>query len=400
MARGLFAVLESELETEVVAAPEVERVEELEDQVSQAATDELGGESDVMAETIDDAVTAIEELSEVGEILEGSVEEGSGLTEEAAEIAEVAVESICSRLGYTAAKRVIPAMESFGATSSRLDATKFALENVRELASRVWEAIKKFFTNLWDHIKAFWAQLISTVERYRQRSVKFGQKLEELKKNDATVKDGYKFKADKFMVAFNTKDANHLQANVLKAMSGDAVSLTDLNGINDKLSKLTVISDDKSMNVDLQASELKLNSFANKSLPFGYQLVVEEDKVSFKQNKLNITSVESTPDAISGLLLLNVQIAKMCKTVQELEKNMGKAENVVKTIIKTADKLAKHEEASAEMKEKAEAFKKAGSIFSTFNSKLPGIYVKATGVALDYIAVNMAGYEKKAAEKA
>jgi cell division septum initiation protein DivIVA len=146
MARGLFAILEDELSGEIVPenAEQRERVEELEAQVAQGEVAQSEGEVTEMADAIDDAVTAVEELSEVSDILENSIEENEGLTEDAAAVAEVAVESICNRLGYKPVKRIVPAMESFGATSSRLDATKYALESIKGTAVRVWEAITVF----------------------------------------------------------------------------------------------------------------------------------------------------------------------------------------------------------------------------------------------------------------
>lgn len=156
--RGLFAVMEDELGATAAAdAPtneQVERVQELEEQVAQAEVAEGQAEVTEMADIADEAVTAIEELADVAEVMSDSIEGGGdGLTEDAAEIAEVAVEAICARLGYKPTKKLVPSMEAFGSTSSRVEATKYALEGVSDTMKKIWEAIKGFFNRIWEAIK-------------------------------------------------------------------------------------------------------------------------------------------------------------------------------------------------------------------------------------------------------
>ena len=80
MARGLFAVLESELEEVVVPAADEkqERVEELEAQVAQADVVEAEGDVEELVEAVEEAVDGVEELGEIAEVAETSVEAGTG----------------------------------------------------------------------------------------------------------------------------------------------------------------------------------------------------------------------------------------------------------------------------------------------------------------------------------
>ena len=406
MARGLFAVLESELENEVIPAADenLERVEELEAQVAQADSDEIVAENDEMAETIEDAVTAIEELSEVSEILEDSVEAGTGLTEEAAEIAEVAVESICARLGYTPVKRVVPALESFGATSSRLDATKYALEGLGDMARKVWEAIKKFFTNLWEGFKRLWAQLTNVAVRYKASAEKQAKKLAELVKEKAEVKSADKINVAKFCFAFNEKNPANLKNVIAPSMASNSVHLLDIGDINAKLSKLSILSDEKSMKVGIKPEELGFGGKSKMALSFGYTLDFADEKgVRVDQTKVSVPNAEAEPTELAKLVLINEKVTKTCEDFEKAKSEFSKAETVVKTIIKTAEALSKKDEENTKMKEKADAFKKAGSVFSIVNSKVPSIAIKAAGMALDYVSKNMKAYgvkeEKAAAAK-
>lgn len=115
------------------------------------------------ADGIDASVGATEELGEVNEVLAAGVESGEGASEETAKMAEIAVEAICAKVGISARQaRIMPAMESFGSTNSRLTATKLAMEGIKETATRIWEAIKKAAIHVWNVIKNFFAGLFKS----------------------------------------------------------------------------------------------------------------------------------------------------------------------------------------------------------------------------------------------
>ncbi len=124
---------------------------------------EVDGEVGEYADGIDASVNATEELGEVNDVLAAGVESGEGVSEETAKMAEIAVEAICAKVGISAREaRVMPAMESFGSTNSRLTATKLAMEGIKETAKRVWEAIKKACIHVWNVIKGFFAGLFKS----------------------------------------------------------------------------------------------------------------------------------------------------------------------------------------------------------------------------------------------
>lgn len=111
---------------------------------------------------IEDAVQGGEELEAVGEIAADAVESGEGLSEDAAAVASIAIESIRSRLGFRAETTLVPATESFGATSTRLVSTRLVVEGIGDTLKKIWAAIKAAVNRVWDRIKSFVAKLFNS----------------------------------------------------------------------------------------------------------------------------------------------------------------------------------------------------------------------------------------------
>lgn len=157
--KGLVFAME---EGEVV--DEVSKVELTEVADATAEVAEQGGEVDDHVEALSDGVDNIEEMTSVQDVLQKSVDSGEGVSEDAAEIAEIAVEAICARLGIKK-QRTVPSLEAFGSKSSRLVATKFAIESIGEKIDQAWKAVKAFFAKVWAQIKAFfktvWGYIVS-----------------------------------------------------------------------------------------------------------------------------------------------------------------------------------------------------------------------------------------------
>lgn len=191
-AKGLVFAMESD---EVVPGDEVEMVPEIQAEVEAGAAEvtEQAGEIESADVAIDGAQTDAETLGDIQEVMADSVEQGEGMPEEAAAIAEVAVESIRARLGMSASQRALPALESFGSKSSRLQATRIAMESVGETVKKIWENIKKAVAWVWEKIKSFFlsltknrAALLKHLEGLKKRVE--GLKDEEM--NEKTVKGG------------------------------------------------------------------------------------------------------------------------------------------------------------------------------------------------------------------
>lgn len=118
---------------------------------------------DVTVGQVEEAVQAGDELESIGEVAVDAVESGEGMTEQTAELAEIAIESICNRLGYRPAVRLVPAVESsFGNTASRLTSTKIVIENISDTLKKIWASIKAAALRVWDMVKSFIANLFKS----------------------------------------------------------------------------------------------------------------------------------------------------------------------------------------------------------------------------------------------
>ena len=192
---GLIAAME-EVENELP----VNEAETAEVAVAVAdETAEVQKESDEAAVTVaqvEDAVQAGEELEEVAEVAVDAVESGEGLDETSAEMASIAIESIRNRLGFRGEQRLVPAMESFGNTNTRMTSTKLVIESIGDTIKKIWAAIKAAAARLWEKLKSFFAKLFNSASmlskyidglRARARQMPAGVKPAEKKLKAAAV---------------------------------------------------------------------------------------------------------------------------------------------------------------------------------------------------------------------
>lgn len=148
--RSLMIALEGEELEPVDPIEPAEAVPaEAESAVAEVAEDQAP--IDDLATAVEEAAEDIDTLENVGDVIEDSVETGEGLPPAAAEIADIAVESIRERLGIKG-RRLAPSLEAYGASSSRLTASRVALEGVKETLKAAWEAVRKAVSALIDRI--------------------------------------------------------------------------------------------------------------------------------------------------------------------------------------------------------------------------------------------------------
>lgn len=169
---GIVAAME-ELE-------EDQQPEELEvgDNAESAETDmievaEVSADIEAGNEEIDQAAENAESLDAIADTMEAS-EENGGLDETAAAIAEVAVEGLYARLGVSR-KKAMPAMESFGSQSSRVKATKIAVEGIREVVKNAWASIVKFFEQVQAWVVQFFKKIFDTKTKLKARAEKLAE---------------------------------------------------------------------------------------------------------------------------------------------------------------------------------------------------------------------------------
>ena len=161
--RGLVAAMESAddstLVDEVIPAADSAETSLLE-------TAEAGAEVTGTLDDIESAQADGDSLGAIAETMEATEETG-GLDPVAAEVAEVAVESICNRLGVTRRKY---ALESFSSKDKRVAATRYAVEEIKDVLKRIWDAIVAAFGKVKEFLKNFFKALFDSNEKLAQRA--------------------------------------------------------------------------------------------------------------------------------------------------------------------------------------------------------------------------------------
>ena len=161
--RGLVAAMESAENTpgvdEIIPAADSAETSLLE-------TAEAGAEVTGTLDDIESAQADSDSLGAIAETMEATEETG-GLDPVAAEVAEVAVESICNRLGVTRRKY---ALESFSSKDKRVAATRYAVEEIKDVLKRIWDAIVAAFGKVKEFLKNFFKALFDSNEKLAQRA--------------------------------------------------------------------------------------------------------------------------------------------------------------------------------------------------------------------------------------
>ena len=186
------------VETDAVDAVNSVEAAEVATEVEVGASEltETEGEVEDYSDGIDTSVDAVGELEEVHDNLAESVENGEGMSAETAKIAEIAVEAICAKVGISAKEsKTFPTMESFGAGTSRLQATKLTMENIKEQVARIWKAIKDACAYVWNIVKQFFNGLVKNrkvMEKHIQNLKGKAKSLKDEAPKSKTLKVGAK----------------------------------------------------------------------------------------------------------------------------------------------------------------------------------------------------------------
>ena len=159
---GIIAAMES-ADNEGVDLNEVESAETataVSEETAELTTEATG--VDATAAQVGEAVEAGDQLEEIAEVAVDAVESGEGMDETAAAMASIAIESIRNRLGFRGTQKLVPALESFGNTNTKLVSTRLVIEGIGDTLKSIWAAIKAAAARLWDKIKSFFASLFNS----------------------------------------------------------------------------------------------------------------------------------------------------------------------------------------------------------------------------------------------
>lgn len=164
---GLVAALENEEITPEETAPVGDNAESLETdllEVSDSST-----EGDVEAEQTEEATEVAEALESIAECLKISAANG-GLDRHAAAAVGTAVEHLYARVGIRGT--AMPALESFGGTSSRVGATQIALEDMKGKIASIWKAIIDAIKRAYQWVVDHFNKVFGAAEKLQKRAQK------------------------------------------------------------------------------------------------------------------------------------------------------------------------------------------------------------------------------------
>jgi hypothetical protein len=147
--------------------------------------DAVLGEAQALDKDLDTAEASLEDLEDLGHLtekVEDTLQEGGpGLTDDAAEIVGVAVEALLKRLKVSSDAKLVPSLEAFGRTESRVTSTRVALEGLKEKAQQAWETFKRFLEEIWQKILDFYhkfmgvhAQILKQAQALKEEIQKAG----------------------------------------------------------------------------------------------------------------------------------------------------------------------------------------------------------------------------------
>jgi hypothetical protein len=129
-------------------------------------------------DSVEEAVEVAEALESIAEALTTSVSNG-GMDKYSAQVVGIALDHMYRRVGITTA--AMPALESFGGTSSRISATQLALEDVQENLKKVWDAIVASIKAAIAWVVDFFSKVWVGAERLKKRAEEVKKRVEAAK---------------------------------------------------------------------------------------------------------------------------------------------------------------------------------------------------------------------------
>lgn len=381
-----------------------ESVAEIDDSVTEI--DDLNGD-------IDSAEADLGTLDKIQDVMEESVEKGEGLDETSAEIAEIAIESICARLGIE--KRVMPAMESFGSSNSRIVATKIAMEGVKEIAERVWKAIKEAFQKVWAYIVEFYKKYLTGLGRAKEANTAL---LKEAKSFGKTEVE--KDKIENSSLASALYAGGKADAGSVKVILANHVKLTEAanNGLSvlSDVSKMLYAGPEK---IDLDKLGKAAEDFVGAGIDFDDSLVgqtslnaeVTKATEGARGFMVRVISKSKAVEQESLPVLSKAEMEAVCEGVDEVLKattkfieNKNKLEATIKNffkgidlIIKAMSDLAKDGENNSDIEKTNSAVKEsvsnARSSISALSSFVPAANLRAANESMKYVKASMKAYK-------
>lgn len=398
------------------------------------------GEIEELNDGVDSAVSDLDTLEQIEGKMEESVESGEGISEDAAEIAEIAIESIGRRLGIP--MNVMPAMESFGSSSSRKRATQIALEGIGDTIKKIWTYIRDGFKRMWTSIKDFFGRFFENSEKVRKQA-------EALRKT-ANERAGWNVKEKDVKVGASTATLLSVKGKYTKAnlevlqknhegITNQLVNLNDVLGqtVSSLNEYIKLAKDGKATRDKLDTTMAEQTATISKMMSDKISITTSKpnskgstisvgpfvggDMIDFTINKKNdavtgvsLTTVEgekNSSDNLPGVKSEEIaaicdQIISLTKTTEEFKKAQSGIKKLNEDFIGLADQAVKFAETVAGTAKDADEVVKAINLvrspvtqLSNFSTRMitmtPAWNVKLAKGMLSYASACLKNLEEK-----
>lgn len=323
-----------------------------------ALLDMQGANAEVQAN--DSAIAELENtnmaLESLLESAEASVETG-GLDPLSAEILTKAVNNETAPLG-TPADEIVPALESYKSSTDRREATKMAVEGIKDWIEKVWAKIKEYIQKGRDLAKKLYVKVKQAIQGL-QRRVK-GLKEDLDKRDEKAVKPGQVELADNTWVTtsaeagalasamgsifgeYTTKAIGHAEAVATALGANDAAKAAAEGGTEEEKKA----KEEKKEFVVPKALDNITHKIANdkKLLPGRRRFVGEAIGFSIQEVTDASSAVKkytSKPLAHSELSAILGHLETLAKEVTDFERNFEAKDRAEEKVLAAGDKFSK-----------------------------------------------------------
>lgn len=346
-------------------------------------------------DVVDAAFVSIEELTNVVNCLD----EINGLSGDAARIAQIATEAICSRLGYKPDRTLIPSLESFKYSHSRVQATSYAIEAIGEVVDKIWEAIKKIAHKIWDFIKGIFHKAFDASYKNDGQISILSKKISNIKISKKVVNKDKQLDLVKYCDAFSVQSPNQIKQGAINLMKQHLALAEGRSKINKNIIQYFDKLDDNEKMDEVTNSIAKDFIVGEKTtnLAFGYVLTTKLDGdrgyiLSMNHNKIKTDKAEGAALDISALEELFEQAKKLNNELKESKVHAKETEHIMKKVSAFADRMSKTNDNSENGKRRAGIVKNIQTAIGIFNGKLVVVDAKLVASTLAFIDLNLTAY--------
>ena len=271
----------------------------------------------------------------------------------------------------------MPSMESFSYTNSRKQATEYTLESLGQIASDIWEAIKKFFAKIIEGIRKVFKFIKDFIVKILRKLGFLKEQVQAIYKDKTKVYESERMvDFSPFCVSFNVPKAKDLYDKVADVLEDSLNVSKALIGINDALStfyQVAISAKDihgliletensgfnvdefKLKEVDSTSDYVTVGEFVNaKHIRFykkDYRAeIVDGKRVTVNEGSMVISKELDLPGMVNTT-------EKLANSIEDNAKREDRLKNLTSVMTKAADNIVKKAKNSEENKAAARMFK-------------------------------------------